>query len=249
MIIAVALFTYNDLPLLRATLFHHFTWADQVCVLDMASTDGTYEFCQKFLRSGDVYLRRAENTVPQLGADEAINALLKMPTAPWIALDGANYMFNPAQGPALKAALQSAQCPCYKIKTKHFMPPADSASMPIERAFTTPPFADEYHVWAVRRDMNFESRGYVHSELYLNGQNCHMIAGTLPFERFHFQDWHNATLRRLRGAYMLWRGFNDRALQAHTNSWWYTTFVPNNLSQIERDAAAYEKYCQGALSG
>ena len=61
-LISLGYFTQNSLLVLE-NVVKRSMWADKIYVLDMNSSDGSYEFCKKTLRPQDVYVRRKKNTM------------------------------------------------------------------------------------------------------------------------------------------------------------------------------------------
>lgn len=245
--ISLCFFVWNDLPFLRATLFYEMKWADQICILDLGSTDGTLEFCTAALRPGDVYVRRKNNTVPERGFDEARNASGRLATCEWIIYSDADRIFDWNQARTLKERLASLRRhPVLSIETWNIPKPGDEPGDGdpnlIERAISSGIVKSvENHRTIARLDSGAQYVGYVHEELHINGVPAHPGAQASGLRQYHFGHWKNDLLRQPRYAWMLRNAIRNPTLQKGTNVWWYQTYWPSKEEELSRMADEYEK--------
>lgn len=246
--LSVCYFTHNELPFLRATLLYEFKWADQVCIIDMGSTDGTLEFCTAALRPQDVYVRRETNTIPKMGFAEARNAVGRLASCEWIIFSDADRIFDWNQAQGIKTRLSMCRKDVMSIETWNIPTPTGKETDPnlIERAVANGKITSvENHRTIMRRGAGINYVGYMHEEMYLGEINCLDIAEPSGLRQFHFGHWQNDNLRQLRYAWMLRRAMRDPALQRGSNNWWYQTYYPSKREDLERMADQYEKLTEG----
>lgn len=238
MTVACCLFACNDLPMLRSTLIHELRWVDQLCFVDMGSTDGTLEFVNSILRPGDRYEYRDSNTCPWLGFAEAHNAACALATTDWVYAGAASYCMG--WGQDIKGRLERASRPVIITETHHIEPTSvgGKESM-IERAALAGGMV-ENHVTMYRRDVGVEWRGYLHSEPYAGQVNARSLAEITTLKRYHFGGWGNNRLRACRYAWMLRRAMREPRLQEGTSRWWFDVHCKNNEAEIEQMAVEYE---------
>lgn len=242
--ISLCVFVYNDLPILKATLMHEVRWVDQICILDLASTDGTQEFCEAFLRPGiDVYERREENTCSKRGFAEAKNAVMNLSCKEWSICGGANTVLDWRHMPFIRQALGRTTSDVISINTVNIKPYQTCSPHLIERAIKFGE-VDSVHQHRVilRNGAGLDYKGYIHEEPYRGEVNCIVEAEKLTFQRYHFQGWGNDELRGWRYAWMLDNAVQNPDLQKYTNRWWYDVYYPNHLELMKSRAKKYEEY-------
>lgn len=240
--ISLCIFSHNDLPMLKATLLHESRWVDQICILDMASTDGTGEFCHAWLRPGiDVYHRRETNTCPTLGFAEAKNAAMYMATSDWVLEAGADTVMDWHQTVHVRSILQRTQRDILSLTTRGVAPYKDCNPALIEEAVAQGKFAGSgRHRVFIRRGCGIEYKGYIHEEPYRGEVNCVGEAEMTTLQRYHFHGWGNDQLRKLRYGWMLNRAMQNPELQRWTNRWWYDIYCPEHADEIKQWSEEYE---------
>lgn len=238
--IALCLMTCNDLEMLRATMIHNLKWADQICILDMGSTDGTQEFCLSILRDReeDVHDYRDRNTVPQRGFAEARNHIAGLAKTDWIWHGQSNCCLDWKDAGKIHGLL--AECPgdVISVNCLNVEPNGD----PIEKAVTTAKVRlGMPHRCIVRRGSGIEIKGYIHEEPYRGELNLYEVARVSDLREYHFEGLGNNHLRQCRYAWMIRRAIREPELRRYTNSWWYQTYYPEHKEDIERMAEEYER--------
>lgn len=244
--ISLVMFVWNDLPFLRISLFYEMKWADQICILDMGSNDGTLEFCAAALRPQDVYQRRQENTCPMRGFDEARNAAGRMATGEWIIYSDADRIFDWNQARTIKERLSSTRSPVLSIESwnipKPGLPDQEADPNLIERVVSAGMVSSvEEHRTICRRDAGVIYIGYIHEEMHLAGKCCHPGSEPSGLRQYHFAHWKNDAFRQPRYAWMLREGIRNPAKQKGTNEWWYKTYYPSKQEELDRMADDYER--------
>lgn len=241
--VSICIFSHNDLPMLKATLLHEMKWVDQVCILDMASTDGTSEFCHAWLRPGiDRYHRRETNTCPSLGFDEAKNAVGKMANCDWVLHAGADTIMDWKQAHNIKPVLANAAGDILSIETINILPFEDCSPHKVELAVSRMPHEKkDRHRLFIRRSSGIQHRGYIHEEPYRGETNCEGEAVFTALRRYHFEGWTNVTQRNRRYAWMLMRAYDNPELQRWTNRYWYDKHCKENEPELRRLAEEYER--------
>ncbi len=238
--ISWCVFTHNDLPILKATLLHAVCWVDQICILDLGSTDGTESFCKAFLRNQDRYERRDTNTVPALGFDEARRAVSALATSNWIMTGGANTVLDWSQRDKVRPILSKIRRDVVALETVNIGRYQNASPSLIEEAVTKGTvLSRDRHRVICRRGSGVLHRGYLHEELYRGESNTFSEAVSSPLRRFHFQGWGNDPLRQQRYAWMFCNAIDHPELQKYTNRWWYDVFYRKNENGLRANAAAY----------
>jgi hypothetical protein len=222
-------------------------WADQICVLDLGSVDGTEEFCKAVLRPHDVYERRPTNTCTRLGFAEANNAVISLSTSDWAYFCGANTCIDWTQHEDIKKILSELDesIVLLNIETIHVIPPKGPPGLHLmeQQVARKDFYGTEHHRNFIRKGSGIETEGYIHEEPFIGEVNGASIAKSVPIRRYHFGGWSNEKIRGLRYAWMLRRAMNNPSLQKYTNPWWYNTFYPKNKSDIEERASEFERLC------
>lgn len=245
--VALCLFVHNDLPILKATLLHEIKWADQICILDMASSDGLAEFCQAWLRPGiDKYAVRTCNTVPDLGFAEARNACVEMATTDWVLSGSADTVMDWAQHGSIHKSITLEGVDVLYVDTVNKEQFLNEPPSMIEFGVkNTPTTGVDTHRILIRRNSNVRWKGYIHEELYRGEVNCAGEAKTSGLRRFHFPNWGDSKERRhvimRRYMWMLHRAKHNPELQCYTNAYWYNEWYAKNQETVERLAAEYER--------
>lgn len=241
--VSLCVFTFNDLPLLKATLLHEMKWVDQVCILDMASTDETSEFCHAWLRPGiDRYHRRDTNTCPTLGFAEAKNAVSDMASGDWLLHSGSNTVMDWKQAHNIKTVLAHAQGDVLSVETINILPFKECAAHQMEAAVSKMRHDKmERHRLFIRRGSGIRHQGYIHEEPYRGEVNCAGEAVYTALRRYHFEGWGDRHARAMRNSWMLVRALDNPELQKWTNRWWFDTYCKQNEVELRRMAAEYEK--------
>lgn len=245
--LSLCYFVHNELPFLRTTLLYELKWADQVCILDMGSTDGTLEFCLAALRPQDVYARRSTNTIPAMGFAEARNAVSRLASCEWVIFSDADRIFDWNQSKSIKARLSMCRKDCLSIETWNIPKSAtDNHPNQVERAVAMGNVTSvENHRTIMRNGSGIHYQGYIHEEMYLGDVNCFAMAEPSGLRQFHFGHWQNDEKRQLRYAWMLREAMRVPALQKGTNEHWYKVYYPSKREDLERMAEQYEKLTEG----
>lgn len=246
MTISYVLACHNDFPFLARTLPYARGVFDQICVLDLGSTDGTSAFCELFLQAGDAYLRRPVNTVPELGFAESRNAAAALATSDWVYFGQANSMPHPGDRMALWITLAQTKEDVLSVGCMHVQPPAGAEGevnpLLMERELLAQnPQVTEQHRRIIRRSSGIIHKGYIHEEAYLGETNAFSLAVPSNLRFVHFNDWNNRRMRVLRYAWMLSKAAKDPELQKFTNPWWYHTYYPENAGRLAVLASEYER--------
>lgn len=244
--IACCYFVHDDLSFLRATLSYDKKWADQICILDLGSTDGTKEFCELYLDRNDKYERRTENTCPDRGFSEAKNACCALATTDWVFYGAADQMLRPSDHGRIHNFVAEATQPVLSVDCINILPQPSDGPTTIEsgivRANSGEAVRIESHRRIIRQGMGVLSKGYLHEEPFLGELNCFGSSGKTDLAIYHFSDWANSGVRRWRYSWMFKRALNDPELQRYTNRWWYDDYVAKHKDFIDENAALYEKY-------
>lgn len=239
--VSLCMFLHNEMHILPHMLFYEMRWADQVCIIDMASTDGLREFCEAALRPQDVYVRRERNTCALLGFDEAKNAAVALSTCDFAYFAGANSVIDWKISPNLKHILKETTAPVLSIKTVNVLPAGPEVFYTWERDVKSKRFVDTHeHRNFIRRGSGVDVKGYIHEEPHLGEQNAKGIAESVPIVRYHFNHPHTRFARQLRYSWMFRRMRNTPSLQKYTNSWWWEGHYNQNAQSIEDEANQYE---------
>jgi hypothetical protein len=243
------MFVHNDLQMLRTTLIHEILWVNQICILDLNSTDGTEEFCNSILRTQDCYIKRDKNTIPELGFAEAKNSVLKMSKCDWAYFSGANSCMDWTQHDMIKSTLYHATSDILSIKTINipYLEKYVNNSYSIEKVvadfknikYKNPEilentrYKEERHRNFIRKNSNIEIKGYIHEEPFLGDLNCSEIAMSTDIQRFHFSGWTNDKIRQMRYSWMLRHAAEyNKDLQKYTNRWWYDNYFISNRERL-----------------
>lgn len=243
--IALVMPVCNDLRWLRTTLPYEMRWADQVCILDMGSTDGTREYCRMFLRENDRYMRRETNTCPELGFDEANNAAASMALTDWIYFGAADECIRPTQWDVVQKELAAAEGFDSLKVDRHNL----SSSQGFNPAAWEHQFDIGNHevetenlVRIIRRGVGIMMRGYIHEEPFKGETSCHFTARYSNLGTLHFQSGCDPHLRRMRYSWMFQRAIDNPELQKYTNRWWYDVYCKRPEVDIKGWAEKYEKH-------
>lgn len=242
--VSLCVFVHNDLPMLKATLLHEAKWVDQICIMDMASDDGTREFCELYLRQGrDIYQRRESNTCPELGFAEAKNAVAALASMDWVYCSGADTLMDPAHARNIKWVLNQSRADVLSIQTTNLNPYQECQPHQLEAAIAHAQAGTSRHRVFVRRDCGIDYKGYIHEEPYRGEVNTFGEAALTPLRRFHTHGWGNDELRTNRYGWMLLRAWQrEPALQKYTNRWWYDEYCPQHKTLLHQQSEAYERY-------
>ncbi len=227
--ISLCIFCHQDLPFLRMILPYEMRWVDQVCLLDMASIDGTGEFCRAFLRPNDKYVRRERNTVPELGYAEARNAVGAMADSDWIVFSDADRLLDPLQAWVVKDRLENIpnDIMALRVETIHLAARPD-----------IPPYA----IGLAAQKCDVKST----EPHMLIVRNTHLVdvpplSAPSGLRFYHFDAWRNDPLRMPRNAWMLRNAIRNPKLQEFTSRYWYDEYYPKHREDLERMAVDYEK--------
>jgi len=236
--IALCFPTCNNLPILRSTLIHNMRWADQICVLDMGSTDGTKEFLEAVLRLQDRYSRCDSNFIPNDGFSAARAGISALAGTDWIWHGGSNCCLDWTCQQELRTALANAKRDVVAHQTLH----VDATDDCIEVAVKKSGLRSEWHRQIHRRGVGIEMKGYIHEELYRGDQNCHSEAEAhMEIRQYHFEGRGDDHLRRTRAAWMLRRAMNEPELRKWTNAFWFDRWVPEHQDEIHAMAEEYQR--------
>jgi len=233
-------------------------WVDQVCLLDMASIDGTGEFCRAFLRPNDKYVRRERNTVPELGYAEARNAVGAMADSDWIVFSDADRLLDPLQAWVVKDRLENIpnDIMALRVETIHLAARPDIPPYAIGLAAQKCDVkSTEPHMLIVRNTRHVypevEFRGYIYECLYsmtkqYDFSGDHLVdvpplSAPSGLRFYHFDAWRNDPLRMPRNAWMLRNAIRNPKLQEFTSRYWYDEYYPKHREDLERMAVDYEK--------
>lgn len=243
--VSVCYFVHNDLAALRTVLPYEMRWADEICVLDMASTDGTKEFCEAFLRPQDKYQRRDENTCPILGFGEARTAAAMMATGDWVLTSDADIVMHWQQADLIKRVLERSTVDVLSVAIAEVRPPLEGKTpmTNIEQVFDRMPrpFRPGNHRVLLRNGVGIDFKGYIHEEPFRGEVNCYAESRPSGLMRLHFHNWVDNPMRGMRYSWMLLRAAKNPELQKYTNRWWYDEYVPKHREHIEHQAAQYEE--------
>lgn len=229
----------NNLPILRSTLIHNMQWADQVCIVDMNSDDGTHDFLQAVLRPQDRYDRMTENIIPKHGFAFARNLAADLAGTDWIWHGASNCCLDWRYKGNIHGILQSCKADVLASQTINI----EAQDMCIEKA-AQQAGKSEWHRHIHRRGVGVEMKGYIHEELYRGEANCyHEAEARLDIREFHFVGRGYDELRACRAAWMLRRAADDPTgeLRKYTNEFWYSKWVPERREDIHRMAENYQR--------
>ncbi|HQI45680.1 MAG TPA: hypothetical protein PLC59_06475 [Bacteroidales bacterium] len=239
--VSLCMFIHNEMHILPHMLFYEMRWADQVCIIDMASTDGLKEFCESALRPQDVYVRRERNTCALLGFAEAKNAAISLSTSDFAYFAGANSVIDWTIAPNIKHILKETTGPVLRINTINVKYSAPECYHTWERDVKEKRFIDTHeHRNFIRKGSGIDIKGYIHEEPHLGEENARNIAEPVPIVRYHFNHPFTRYARQLRYSWMFRRLRNTPSLQKYTHSWWWTEYYDQNRQRIEDEANQYE---------
>jgi len=246
--LSACFFTHNELPFLRISIAYAMQWADQICVLDMASNDGTREYCETALRHGDVYQRRRTNTVTELGFGEARTAAARLADGDWIVSLDADYILNWADADLIRPWLEehSPEFTAHKTFYVDHYKRDDEASFAWEMAHQRDQVQGNplvQHVRIFRNDPRFSFTGYIHEELCLDGVNYSSHAAGAVMSMLHFGCLKPKAMARAadtRKYYMMHRLIGEPHLRTGINEYWWTAFAQENRDKLEYAARMFE---------
>lgn len=235
------MFIHNEMHILRNMLFYEMRWVDQVCIIDMASTDGLREFCEVALRPQDVYVRREKNTCAWLGFAEAKNAAIALSTCDWAYFAGANSVIDWNIQPKIKHILKETKAPVLNIKTINVKPLGPEIFHMWERSVKQKDFLDTHeHRNFIRRGSGIDIKGYIHEEPHIGEVKAKEVAESVPIVRYHFNHPDTKYPRLLRYSWMFRRMRHTPELQKHTDRWWWDEYYDMNQQAIEDAANQFE---------
>lgn len=250
--LGLLIFVHNDLKMLTRTLLYNKPQVDQLCIFDLGSDDGTEEFCSYFLSPGDSYRRYAYNAVPEKGFDWARNQAIAMCNTDWHISMGANSILPPSDWHMLRYSLSQANLTdnCFALPCYHIPPinPPHEGDLDLNFLESTilngNQRSTENHRRVFRRSAGITYKGFIHEEpFYPDGKPVADFKVLDSIRLYHFADWTNRKIRRLRYSWILLKNSLNPHLQDGTNSWWYETYVPQNIERIRQEAAEYVQYC------
>lgn len=235
--IALCFPTCNNLPILRSTLIHNMRWADQICILDLGSTDGTREFLKAVLRPQDIYTFDSLNIIPEFGFAVARGQIASRAGTDWIWHGASNCCLDWECAEKIHGILDKCKSDVIAHQTIHVEDQSDCIEHAVQRSGQR----SEWHRQIHRRGVGIEMKGYIHEELYRGEQNMWKVADAyIDLRQYHFEGRGNDELRRTRAAWMLMRAMKEPELQRHTNRYWYDQWVPQHLGELQQMANKYE---------
>jgi len=249
--VSVCMVIRDEKPFLNQWFEKVIQYADELVIIDNGSKDGTWEIVQ-FLKAGPdggpkIIVEQADPAIiPELGFSFLKNRAAQLATCDWIHSLDADECLDPKQTGLLKPFLKYCKPDVVSVVTRSYKAP--DAKVPIldrwddiiERAA----FEDTTHRRIYRNRSNVEWRGYIHEELYQGENNAHAFCQGSDFRHLHFthyRTWTHDALKRARYSWMLLNAYRHQGLQANTNCWWYTVYVPQHLKDIEHWAGLYEQ--------
>jgi glycosyltransferase involved in cell wall biosynthesis len=255
--VAVCMFTRNHADWLRIAIKSALRWANQICVLDMGSTDDTQAICDTLLRQGDSYGYRPTNTVPELGFAEAANAAMSMATTDWALVSGDNALVKPAHEELVRVALVDVPSDVLVASTLTIHIGLGFASPDPRRfeeyislAVTSAALQTtvERHRNLIRPRRGIEFRGYIHEEPYCGEENA--PAGVhLGIVRYHASGWEAGGLHDWRHAWMIRNAMRNPKLRQYTNAWWYDVWYVANKDMVNYLATRYDEHIAAGNPG
>ena len=240
--VALCMFIHNEMHILPHMLLYESRWVDQICIIDMASTDGLQEFCEAFLRPQDVYVRREVNTCARLGFAEAKNSAVALSTCDFAYFAGANSVMDWNIAPQIKSILATTTAPVMQIDTINVDPsPYVELHQNWERQVKEKKFVDvHHHRNFIRKNSGIDVKGYIHEEPHLGEENALNIAEKIPVKRYHFNHPVSRYARHLRYSWMIRNMRNTPTLQKYTHPGWWTEHYDQNKQKIEDAANMFE---------
>lgn len=247
--ISYCLLANNDLPWLRVTIPYALKWADQICIMDMGSTDGTREFLKMILRPCDVVVFLDENIAPREGFAACVNTVCDIATCDWILRMDPDMMVRPCDVDKLRASTEPG-CPFSfnlsdsAVLTQEkwmFATGATPERMEWAMAHLPLPMIEQPHVLLYRRDAGLKWRGYLHEALHRGDTNCFDYAQRIPVRVWHFSNWHQNELRAYTYHWMISQMMKRPELQDAYDRDRHSTFYNNNRDLIEGHARKYEE--------
>jgi glycosyltransferase involved in cell wall biosynthesis len=246
--IAYTTFVDNDLAALSRTLPYWARWVDEICVLDMGSTDGTEEYCADFGGGKIKYVRESVNWIPQRGFDVARNLSVSLAAdVDWVISAGADAYIPLNCIDTFQSVLGNAIADCFAMPCVdvRFPLPLEDAAMPVERYLRKMDLPSVMQQCMTHRRVfrpgAVEYRGYIHEELWrCNTDIPTHLAPVLDVPYVHMAGVTRSQLRESRYAWMLLRAKQDPLLTKWTNSWWYDTYVPKNRERLLKQSELYD---------
>lgn len=243
--VSYCLLANNDLRWLRVTIPYAMKWADQICLLDMASTDGTKEYCEMMFRPQDRYMRSEVNMCPSKGFGACDNMVVAMADKQWICFMAADTMFLPEVAVRVKDVIAASREPVLASLTRNLKQVPGVTHENVEVLLRNGAFEDhpEHHCRIYDRSVGAEWRGYIHEELFVGEVNAfNNCAQVVDLPRVHFGDWLNSEIRSLRYSWMIREAIRKPELQQWTNAWWFHKYYPEHKEFVDKQAMAYEAH-------
>ncbi len=240
--ISVCMTVRDELPFLVKGLPMIRKWADQIVIVDTGSVDGTIDFLKSDLTSEDVLILSPKNTVPAHGFSYPRNVAAENAKCEWIHALDADEMVSFEQQDTVKDYLASITQSVVSIKTITFHGQEGYRPTEWERISNECKSSEDRHRRIYRRGVGILWRGYIHEELYLGERNCHGMHAESPLKHLHysaFRSWADPVVKDRRYAWMLLRAYMKPELRRYTNSWWYDSYVPQNLEKLKAMAQEY----------
>lgn len=243
--VSVCMVVRDDLPFVKKAMARAAEYASQIVVIDNGSKDGSVEWLKDWVHPEvDFVFEQAPATIiPELGYSFLKNHAAQLATGDWIHSLDADECLPDAQVGMIKPFLKYCKKDIVSITTKTFKLVKHFHDEDWAQIASHAPSDDCGHRRIYRRGTGVEWKGYIHEELYQGETPGISICQLSQLVHWHFTEyrtWTNDNLKRARYSWMLLNAYRRPGLQAYTNRWWYTVYVPQHLKDIEHWAAIYE---------
>lgn len=252
MTVSVGCFTQNSLSWVKMTVSKTLLWADQICILDMNSSDGTEEYCKSVFRPQDVYVKVNRNIIPLFGYDVSHNIILNLSNCDWSHVSGINVCLDWRQSELIRKTISETSNPVLSIYTKHIpLPDFAESEWPnhMEEMLEKVPSCSERHRNFIRKNSGIVFKGYQHEEPFLGEINAGGLAETTEIQRFHYGNWIHLDRNLRRKSWMYKRALQIPELQKYTSKWWYDVYCKEHAAEIEQKAFEFEKLYPEDIKG
>jgi glycosyltransferase involved in cell wall biosynthesis len=240
--IAAVVLCYNEASVLHLTLPAIKASVDEVIVVDMGSTDGSFAMYGANLDEADRVVTYDQRNLPLFGFGHARTYGGKFATSDWILAIDSDEWIDPAQAQSLRSCLDGGH-EVLELPRRNYMPGPGLSLDDLPALLAQAQFGPEEmqrRLYRNRPEIRWE--GLIHEELCDNQGNTWGRTGRTDLLLHHlnrFKPDASTQRKELLYAYLILRAFMVPGFRYSTNPYWWTTYVRNHHRALVQFANSF----------
>lgn len=240
--VSAVMLVYNEIEFLKISVQSIQKVVDQIIFVDMGSTDGSIYLLESLLRRSDIIVSYPRKDLFRYGFAHARNYGASFCNGDWIFMIDADEII---QEQNLKEfIINSDENKCFDVLRYNYQNPLSLDLSEWISGVDNVPFTEERHRRIYRNLAELHFKGFLHEELYIEGENAYNKSKSINLVLHHLSAYRSggepASKQHLY-AYMLMHVYKYPGFRVGMNEWYFKNYIPENIDALSQMAAQFAR--------